>query len=284
MKNIDITKVMEWGVESFLADMGIRIGRLSYPPLMLLTRIKVKYRIRRINDPPQLGNQPVIYAANHFSFSDIPIVLRSLRRHCCIFAGRQRLAFEDWLFFVLNGIIWVDRKDRADMAKAKERILKCLRSGVPVLWFPEGTWNLTENQLMLPMKWGIVDVARQSGAQIVPVGLDYDRNEMMCSMKLGVPIGGEALKDKGQAIRQLRDAMATMRWEYMEQKGVFCRAELDMEAERKTMRYSIEEYPPIDWAYERSCIFLPCAEPAEVFEHLEKLTPRKENAFLFRRA
>lgn len=243
----------------------VMLFRVIHPLLMLLTRIKVKYRIRRINDPPQLGAQPVIYAANHFSFSDIPIVLRSLRRHCCIFAGRQRLAFEDWLFFVLNGIIWVDRRDRADMAKAKERILKCLRSGVPVLWFPEGTWNLTDHQLMLPMKWGIVDVARQGGAQIVPVALDYDRKDMVCSVKFGKPMEGEALADKGQAIRRLRDAMATMRWEYMEQRGVFCRAELDTQAERERMRYSIEEYPPIDWAYESSCIYRPCAEPEDVF-------------------
>ncbi len=62
---------------------------------------------------------------------------------------------------------------------------------------------------------------------------------------------------KAEAIAALRDTMATMRWEFLERKGLFCRAKLDLKVERKQLFYSVEEYPTIDWEYESSCIYRP---------------------------
>lgn len=60
-------------------------------------------------------------------------------------------------------MIFVDRKDKEDLAASKLAMTAYLRKGRSIIMFPEGTWNLTENQLMLPMKWGVVDIqyARQ---------------------------------------------------------------------------------------------------------------------------
>ena len=259
----------------------IKARDLLYPVFMLLTGTKVHYRIESVNDYHALPGKPIIFAANHFAFPDIPVVLRTTKRRSYIFAGKQRLAFIDWFFFAMNGTIWVDRKDKADMAASKDGIVARLNIGQSVLWFPEGTWNLTENQLMLPMKWGIVDVAREAGAQVIPVGLDYDRENKVCKVRFGEPRVFDAQDDKAQAIAHLRDAMATMRWNFMEERGVYRRRELDFDEERKALRYSIEEYPPIDWAYEESCIFKPWVDVQEVFAHLEQIKPILRNAFLW---
>ena len=58
---------------------------------------------------------------------------------------------------------------------AKAKILFYLRHGQSILWFPEGTWNLTDNLLMLPMRWGIIETADKAQAQIVPMAIQYDR-------------------------------------------------------------------------------------------------------------
>ncbi len=145
--------------------------------------------------------------------------------------------------------------------------------------FPEGTWNLTENQLMLPMKWGIIDIAKETGAQIVPVVLEYDRESKRCFVRFGEAMLFSAEDSKAEAITALRDAMATMRWELWERKGLFPRAELDLEAERKKLFYSVEEYPPIDWEYESSCIYHPYPQVETI---PPSLIPKRENAFLFR--
>ena len=228
-----------------------------YPFLMALTKAKVKYHVQSQNCRNLIADRPVIFAANHFAFADIPIALKAIGRHTYVLVGKQNLGFLDKLFFWLNGAIWVDRKNRKHMSTAKKYVQSYLMKGYSVLWFPEGTWNLTENLLMLPMKWGLIDVAKDTGAQVIPVCLDYDREKMICRARFGEPTVFSASDDKAQAIVRVRDTLATMRWEYMEEHGVHCRKKLDLEVEREALHYSIREYPLIDWAYEESCIFKP---------------------------
>ena len=268
-----------------LADSGfiIKVKDFLYPLLMWLTGTKVRYRIRRVNECAALPDKPIIFVANHGAFQDTPIMLRATGRRSYIFGGKQELAFIDWVFFMLNGVVWVDRKDRADMAAAKAALTAYLQKGKSILWFPEGTWNLTPGQLMLPMKWGIIDVAKACGAQIVPAALDYDRENTVCSVRFGRPMHGSDLDNKAGAIRDLRDTMAALRWELMCDRPVLRRAEIDPEQLKEETYRVIDEYPPLDWEYERSCIYQPYLSPEEAFAHLDRLIPCRENGFLFRR-
>ena len=133
------------------------------------------------------------------------------------------------------------------------------------------------------MKWGIIDIAKSCDAQIIPVALDYDREKLFCSVKFGKPMHGTDFDNKAEAIRDLRDTMATMRWELMCDQPVLHRAEIKPEPLRKDMYRVIDDYPPLDWEYERSCIYRPHPTTEEVFAHLDKLIPCKGNAFLLRK-
>lgn len=254
-----------------------------YPLLMFLTGTKVRCRVETVNTYTPLPGKPIIFAANHSAFQDTPIMLRVTKRRSYIFSGKQNLAFIDWVFFVLNGTIWVDRKNKEDMAASKDAVLEYLAKDQSILWFPEGTWNLTPSQLMMPMKWGIIDMARQAGAQIIPAALDYDREKNTCRVKFGTPMAGEALENKAEAIRSLRDTMATLRWDLMCDQPVLYRADITPEQLRKEMYRVIDDYPPLNWEYESSCIYCPHPEPEEAFAHLDKLVPCRNNAFLFRK-
>ena len=182
----------------------------------------------------------------------------------------------------LYGVIFVDRKDKEDMAASKHAMSAYLNKGRSIVMFPEGTWNLTENQLMLPMKWGIIDIAKETGAQIVPTVLEYDREQKKCFVRFGTPMIFSPEDSKAEAIVALRDTMASMRWKFWERKGTFRRADFDVEAERKKLFYSVAEYPPIDWEYESSCIYHPYTISEDAFSHLNQLISCRENAFLFR--
>ena len=111
-------------------------------------------------------------------------------------------------------MIFVDRKDKEDLAASKLAMTAYLRKGRSIIMFPEGTWNLTENQLMLPMKWGVVDVARKTGAQIVPTVLEYSRTQKKCFVRFGEPMVVSPENSKAEAIAILRDTMAAMRWAF----------------------------------------------------------------------
>lgn len=239
----------------------IKLKDLLYPFLMFLTGTKVRYRIEKLNECEVLSDKPVIYVANHGAFPDTPIMLRATGRRSYIFSGKQNLTFIDWVFFILNGVIWVDRKDKEDMVASKEALLAYLRKGQSILWFPEGTWNLTPNQLMMHMKWGVIEIARQADAQIVPVILHYDREAMTCSVKFAAPMNGVDFEDKAEAICHLRDTLATMRWDFFERQPILHRKEVCTGRLQKEMYCVIDEYPPLDWEYESSCIYNPYSSP-----------------------
>ena len=261
---------------------AIWVRTILYPITMLLSRTKVKYKIIIENKYIPAADKPIIFACNHSAFPDIPIALRAINRHCYTLIGKQNLAFVDKIFFFLAGAVWVDRKGKESSALAKERIVAYLKKGKPILWFSEATWNLTDNLLMLPMRWGIIEVAQQTNAQIIPMVLDYDRAQKVCRVRFGEALNAEAFTSKQQGIITLRDTMATLRWDFISRNQAN-RADIDLEKERNAMFQVVRDYPPLDWNYEESCIYrIPwVANHEEVFAHLTSVRPAMQNAFLY---
>lgn len=222
---------------------------------IVLSSTRVKFLVKKMNEMEIDKNRPVIFAVNHSNSFDMPVALKAIGHHCYILLGKQKLYLSDRFFFWLNGVIRVDRKSKSHMKMAKVTLEKYLQKKYPLIWFPEGTWNLTENLLMLPMKWGIIDVARNAGAQIVPIALEYDRESMECLAKFGETIVIDETIDNKTGIRLLRDEMATARYELWEQKGICSRRDMNIQEEREKMMFPVEEYPPLDWEYEQEIIF-----------------------------
>ncbi|MBP3922247.1 MAG: 1-acyl-sn-glycerol-3-phosphate acyltransferase [Ruminiclostridium sp.] len=253
-----------------------------YPVAMLLSRTKVKYKIIIKKNYTLKADTPVIFACNHSAFPDIPIALRAIKKHCYTLIGRQNLAFADKIFFFLSGAIWVDRKSKEDSTYAKERIIEYLKKGKSILWFPEATWNLTDNLLMLPMRWGIIDVAIQAEAQIIPIALDYNRAQSIVTVNFGECLTSESFTSKQQGINQLRDEMSTMRWDYISQRGEK-REHINLSEQRNIIFQAVTDYPPLNWQYEESCIFREKGNynTDEVFSHLTNINATIQNSFLF---
>lgn len=256
---------------------------IIHPLVLLLSRTRVKYKISWSQAANPLPNKPTIFAVNHTNSCDGPVSARAIskafHRRSWFLAGKQRLWVSDRIWLFLNGTIWVDRRDKADMRTAKDTMCAYLKNGQAITWFPEGTWNLTDNLLMLPMKWGIIDVAISAGAQIIPTIIDYDRAAATATVSFGQPMTPDINTDKAAATRDLRDAMATLRWEIWEKNPPL--SNYDRGALRADIYAALEEYPPIDWAGEQDAIYRPYISPEEVFSPIDRLTARKETAFLF---
>lgn len=261
---------------------AIWLRTVFYPITIQLSRTKVKYKIIVENNYVAIADKPIIFACNHSAFPDIPIALRATKRHCYTLIGKQNLAFVDRIFFFLAGAVWVDRKSKESSVLAKERIVAYLKKGKPILWFPEATWNLTNNLLMLPMRWGIIEVAQRTNAQIIPMVLDYDRAQKVCRVRFGEALNTEAFTSKQQGIITLRDTMATLRWDFISRNQAN-RANLNIEKERNAIFQVVRDYPPLDWVYEESCIYhtLGVVNHEDAFAHLNTINPTMQNVFLF---
>lgn len=263
------------------SDFAIKMRDIAKPFVLLLSQTNIKYKIIKENKLTKLDNHPTIYVLNHYSAQDTPIACNIIDERGYILAGKQRLGLLDNLFFWAYGSIFVDRKDKKDMALSKDAMEQYLRKNKPIIMFPEGTWNLDDCLLILNMKWGIIDVACNTNAQIILINLDYDRDKMNCYVKFERPLLIEQDQNKAEALANLRDIMATLRWEKIEKKPVCKRNGFDIDYERKQNKKSIEEFPKIDINYESSIIYRPNPSNDEVFAPIKKLMISKKNAFLF---
>ena len=255
--------------------------KLFHPILKLLVNSKVTYKVCRENKYKKINGRPTIFCVNHTRFQDTPIMCKALPKQAYMLIGKQALAPIDELFFHLNGTVFVDRKDREDTYLSKKAMEEYLKQKQDLIVFPEGTWNLTEDLLMMEMKWGVIDIANNTNAQIIPVSLDYNDEYSECLVKFGEPILPEKFKSKAEAIRYLRDMMATLKWDQMEANGTFKRSQAWIESERIKQQQLLEEYPLYDYDYEQSIVFNTKTTPGEVFEPIKKLELTKKTAFLF---
>lgn len=264
--------------------IAIKVKDTIYPALLKLAKSKVKYKIVRDNKLTKIDGHPVIIAANHTRFQDTPIVCQvlkdSLKERGYIFAGKQKLGFDDNLFFYLYGSIFMDRKNKDDASMAQKAMEEYLRIGRTVIVFPEATWNMSDELLMLPMKWGIVKSAKRKEAQIIPMILDYDDKSMECHVTFGEPRLMPETPDFKEEMDALRNNMSEIRFSYMEQQSAM-RSQIDVEEEQRTRKSVVEEYPNYDYDYEQSCVYKPYPTPEEVYAPVKKLVPNHKNAFLF---
>ena len=72
-------------------------------------------------------------------------------------------------------------------------------------------------------------------------------------------------KDLKEGIDKVRDRMATLRWDLFETRQTVERKNIDIEKEREKIMHSVEEYPKLDYEYEKSVVFHSQPTPDEVF-------------------
>lgn len=161
----------------------------------------------------------------------------------------------DRLAFFLNGVIYVDRKSKSDKEIAKRRMKELLLRGKNLIMFPEGTWNLTPSKPMLPLYWGIVEIAQETKCPIIPLVLEYEK--MDCYIKWGEPIYITETDTKAKKIEQLSDKMTSLRWDIWEMFLPLTREELDGTEWEWEKHRRLTEYPKMDYEYESSVYRLP---------------------------
>lgn len=265
-----IEKIKE-GKQITDSKFKITIRKIAHPFLLALAQTKIKYKLKKENKYTIDKTKPIIFAVNHSNCQDIPLACTAIGKHGYLLIGKQNLEPMDELFFDINGAIYVDRMNKEDKSKSKDAMVEYLKKKTPIIMFPEGTWNLTDEQLMLPMRWGIIDIAKEANAQIVPLILDYDKEKGVCNAKFGKTISVEKDSNKQELINELRDEMATLRYDFFERKGIAKRDEINLEEQRANIQTTIEEYPKLDYEYEKSVVFKPYISSEEVFEPVKKL-------------
>ena len=126
------------------------------------------YRPKFVNKNYIPKQGPIIICGNHKHLYDQCLPIISTRRMIHYMAKKEYFDNKKvaW-FFKSSGCISVDRGNKKEAHKAKEKAIEILKNNGAIGIFPEGTRNKT-NDLLLPFKMGTVKMAQETNATIVP--------------------------------------------------------------------------------------------------------------------
>lgn len=159
-------------------------------------------------------NKNYLFVGNHLGIEDIPTLAQAIKVHSYTLVAYEDRRNTDGIGLCINGCVWVHRASKKNRQKAFNKIIKLLNNNENVAMYPEASWNISPNLLMLPMNYGCIRMALGSNVPIVPVVSHWGRNGRKSVI-------GEAFyptKDLKESISILRDRMATIVFSQIEEE------------------------------------------------------------------
>lgn len=258
------------------------IRKTLHPLIVSVLPLARNFKLTAFSVVPLTNSEPAIYVSNHSNVHDFPVAAEILKKQFYVLADDEPRGKLAGLGFEVNGVVWVNRFNRVSRKKAFGEMLKTLEEGKNLLIYPEGTWNLSDCLPMLPLPWGVIQLAQKTGCPIIPITLEYP-DMKNCYYSIGNEMYFSADESKLDAINRLRDTMASMRWEFWASNGIYSRSHVSSLDKDAYVKNRIEEYPVFDYELEQTMIFnAGQTSPRDVYAHLSKIEPRQNTAFLFR--
>lgn len=239
---------------------SIRWRQVLHKPLAAIFRMTLKHKVKLLRNDANTRCKPTIYVFTHVFKDDVAAVISCLGRSAHLLAGSKDgiMGTIDGVGIVLNGVIWVHRVDKESRAEAAARIKEVLRNGGDVIMAPEASWNLSPNLLVKKLSWGLLDFAKDTGSNIVPIAVDLV-DDCYCVI-IGSVFEHAGYPSKEAAIGALRDEMATMVWELYTMKPPAKRDEITENYWLGHIRREHIQAPFLDIAYEDSTTYRPKGE------------------------
>lgn len=275
---------------SFLGKLSLKARQRLHKLVLLIFIIKNRlsgFSCQVIKDERERTNRPIIFALTHVGKYDIEVSAVGIKDHFYLLSGdyEHLQGLVDGAFLLVNGVLYFNEKVKWDRHEVVDRMIEHLKQGGNLMYFPEGTWNLSPNLPMLPCFWGIVDIAQKSNAVIVPVAVEQYKKRFKINIGKNFDMQqfGSNSAEKARAISTLKDTLATLKWEIWETEPQLKRNEISGSAWDEYIRDRLAEWPYFDLDYIDGMIYKSknIFTHEEVFAHLNTIHSRKQNAFLF---
>lgn len=159
------------------------------------------------------SSEPLLIVANHLCIDDIPTLVEAVNRPLFVLVSDEDKYTFNGLLLDINGVHWVNRLNKESRAKSAEEAISYLNGKIDFAMYPEATWNLSPNLLMLPMNYGCCNIANLAGVSILPVVSSFEDGKIRTTI-------GEIFKptsDLTSSIEKLRDIMGEMTFKQIEQ-------------------------------------------------------------------
>jgi 1-acyl-sn-glycerol-3-phosphate acyltransferase len=104
-------------------------------------------RHRNFYETPHDKNKQYIFVANHISYLDAPVIVKTLRQKVRVLGKVEVANVPLFGFIYRNTVVTVDRSSAAHRANSVRILKKVIRKGISIFIFPEGTFNETGQPL-----------------------------------------------------------------------------------------------------------------------------------------
>ena len=205
--------------------MNKNFKELIHPFLIKFMSLKTTGKLKVIGQLPADTNCLIV--ANHLSIEDIPTLGQAVKKHFYLLVSDEDKNTIDGLGLMLNGVQWVHRTSKESRVNASKNIVKMLKKGKIFAMYPEATWNLSPNNLIMQMNYGCIRIALEAKVPIVPVVTFFGHDKRYT--RIGEPF--YPTNDLADSISILRDVMCTLYYEeiqdyyrdnYGKIDGIYC--------------------------------------------------------------
>lgn len=252
-------------------------------------------------------SSPIVFAVTHIGKYDFEIVNEVIKNHFHIIASDFMNMYGNinGFFMEANGVIFMDIDSKEDRENSRKMMMKVLEQGDNMMIFPEGTWNLSENAIVKDLHMGAVDIALERSAIILPIAVEqYGRRFVVNIGKAFTPemVKGKFTKKtygdlsennnqehllkkqiKLAANRELRDRLATLKWEIWEKEGIFERKSIPYDYWKVFIDERCAEWAgySMDEQIRNGCFPTDKREYNNMLQEICCMKIHKKNAFLF---
>lgn len=256
--------------------------------VLKIDQITRKEKIVIIGDKRGLTRgKPIIYACTHPGGNEIQRAFQVIKKPSYLMLGNPKKIYGMPLYYglLLNGVIPFETFDREDRKIAYHRAVELLKKGGNLLIFPEGAWNTTPNYPVMKIFTGTVRMAKDTGAEIVPIAIQQYGKTFYFNIGENYLISESTEKSVEFLNNELRDKLSTLQYELLSCAAPLNRSEIDNSVTKfqeehfgkaaAEFGFTVED-TAMERFHDKSII-----EWNEAFAHLTDLRPSHSNAFLF---
>lgn len=208
---------------------GIEFRKKIHPLINLILKIDQilsKEKIIVISDRSNIRlNEPKIFACTHIGGNDIQRTFQIINTPAYLMLGDPGILYKMPIYcgLKLNGVIPLETKNKQDRRIAYNRAIELLKNGGNLLIYPEGAWNVTPNEIVMKTFTGTVRMAKEAGVEIVPIAVEQYNNIFYFNIGKNYTIDKNTNVTDAELNADLRDKLATLKWEIMETQPKFDR-------------------------------------------------------------
>ena len=188
--------------------------------IIKIDRVLAKEKLIIVDDKREKTDKPIIYACTHIGGNDIQRTFEAIKEHAYLFLGDPEGLYKDisGLLLYLNGVICMETGVKNDRYIAKERAIELLKNNGDLLIYPEGAWNITENLPVMKLYTGTIKMAIETNAEIIPIAIEQYDDTFYVNIGKNIKVNSNgSVKEQNL---DLRDALATLKWEIWEGRGM----------------------------------------------------------------